>query len=45
MIWLTQDAREVRGIELIPEAVRDARDNAQASGIDLVSSRDVCGGT
>lgn len=33
-MWLAQDAREVRGIEIIPEAVRDARDNAQASGID-----------
>lgn len=32
-MWLAQRAREVRGIELIPEAVRDARDNAAASGI------------
>ncbi|MEK3885552.1 23S rRNA (uracil(1939)-C(5))-methyltransferase RlmD [Paenibacillus sp. PL2-23] len=33
-MWLAGGAREVRGIELIPEAVRDARDNARASGID-----------
>mgnify|MGYP001314958646 CR=1 FL=1 len=33
-LWLAPHAREVRGIELIPEAVQDARDNARASGID-----------
>lgn len=33
-MWLASGAREVRGIELIPEAVCDARDNAKASGID-----------
>ncbi|MFF2886247.1 23S rRNA (uracil(1939)-C(5))-methyltransferase RlmD [Paenibacillus sp. NPDC057967] len=33
-MWLAKDAREVRGIEVIPEAVGDARDNARASGID-----------
>ncbi|WP_240647725.1 23S rRNA (uracil(1939)-C(5))-methyltransferase RlmD [Paenibacillus nanensis] len=32
-MWLAPNAREVRGIEIIPEAVRDARDNAEASGI------------
>ncbi|WP_025852783.1 23S rRNA (uracil(1939)-C(5))-methyltransferase RlmD, partial [Paenibacillus ehimensis] len=31
-LWLAPHAREVRGIELIPEAVDDARDNARASG-------------
>lgn len=35
-LWLAPYAREVRGIELIPEAVLDARDNARASGIDNV---------
>ncbi|WP_235680102.1 23S rRNA (uracil(1939)-C(5))-methyltransferase RlmD [Paenibacillus albicereus] len=33
-LWLASGAREVRGIELLPEAVLDARDNARASGID-----------
>ena len=33
-LWLAPDAREVRGIELLPEAVEDARNNARASGID-----------
>ncbi|GIQ70547.1 23S rRNA (uracil(1939)-C(5))-methyltransferase RlmD [Xylanibacillus composti] len=32
-LWLAPQAREVRGIEVIPEAVRDARDNARTSGI------------
>jgi 23S rRNA (uracil1939-C5)-methyltransferase len=32
-LWLAPDAAEVRGIELLPEAVRDARENARASGI------------
>ncbi|MFD0589053.1 23S rRNA (uracil(1939)-C(5))-methyltransferase RlmD [Paenibacillus sp. GCM10027627] len=32
-MWLAPEAREVRGIELIPEAVRDARSNADTSGI------------
>ncbi|XOK60287.1 23S rRNA (uracil(1939)-C(5))-methyltransferase RlmD [Paenibacillus elgii] len=31
-LWLAPHSREVRGIELIPEAVDDARDNARASG-------------
>ncbi len=33
-LWLAPHAREVRGIEIIPEAVEDARDNARASGAD-----------
>lgn len=33
-LWLAAGAREVRGIELLPEAVLDARDNARTSGID-----------
>ncbi|NTZ19130.1 23S rRNA (uracil(1939)-C(5))-methyltransferase RlmD [Paenibacillus sp. JMULE4] len=33
-LWLAPYAREVRGIEIIPEAVQDARDNARASGIE-----------
>jgi 23S rRNA (uracil1939-C5)-methyltransferase len=32
-LWLAPRAAEVRGIEEIPEAVRDARQNAQANGI------------
>ncbi|QAY66990.1 23S rRNA (uracil(1939)-C(5))-methyltransferase RlmD [Paenibacillus protaetiae] len=33
-LWLAPHAGEVRGIELIPEAVHDARDNARTSGVD-----------
>ncbi len=33
-LWLAPLAREVRGIELIKEAVLDARDNARASGVE-----------
>lgn len=33
-LWLASEAREVRGIEVIAEAVQDARSNAQYSGID-----------
>ncbi|WP_081824338.1 23S rRNA (uracil(1939)-C(5))-methyltransferase RlmD [Paenibacillus sp. UNC451MF] len=33
-LWLAPQAKEVRGIELIPEAVDDARRNAQLSGAD-----------
>lgn len=33
-LWLAEQAREVRGVELIAEAVQDARSNAQYSGID-----------
>lgn len=33
-LWLAPFAYEVRGIELIPEAVLDARDNAKSSGVD-----------
>ncbi|BCJ85650.1 23S rRNA (uracil(1939)-C(5))-methyltransferase RlmD [Effusibacillus dendaii] len=33
-LWLAPHAREVRGIEIIPEAVQDARDNARSSGIE-----------
>ena len=33
-LWLASEAREVRGIEVIAEAVQDARANAQYSGID-----------
>lgn len=33
-LWLAEQAREVRGVELIAEAVQDARSNAQFSGID-----------
>ncbi|WP_195571372.1 23S rRNA (uracil(1939)-C(5))-methyltransferase RlmD [Paenibacillus sp. 1001270B_150601_E10] len=32
-LWLAPQAKEVRGIELIKEAVLDARDNARASGV------------
>lgn len=32
-LWLAPFAREVRGIEIVPEAVEDARDNARASGV------------
>lgn len=32
-LWLAPHAREVRGIELIPEAVEDARRNAEHNGI------------
>ncbi|MGN7357314.1 23S rRNA (uracil(1939)-C(5))-methyltransferase RlmD [Paenibacillus sp. SAF-054] len=32
-LWLAPFAEEVRGIELIPEAVLDARDNAKSSGV------------
>ncbi|MBO8172880.1 MAG: 23S rRNA (uracil(1939)-C(5))-methyltransferase RlmD [Bacillaceae bacterium] len=32
-LWLAADAREVRGIEVIPEAVENARRNAELSGI------------
>ncbi|AJY77968.1 RNA methyltransferase [Paenibacillus beijingensis] len=33
-LWLAPHAREVRGIEIIPEAVQDARDNARSSGVE-----------
>lgn len=33
-LWLAAQAQEVRGIEVIAEAVRDARENAAASGIN-----------
>ncbi|MCU6708003.1 23S rRNA (uracil(1939)-C(5))-methyltransferase RlmD [Paenibacillus sp. J5C_2022] len=33
-LWLAPHACEVRGIELIPESVSDARDNARTSGIE-----------
>jgi len=33
-LWLASEAREVRGIEMIAEAVQDARANAQYSGIN-----------
>lgn len=33
-LWLAPQAKEVRGIELIPEAVDDARRNTQLSGAD-----------
>lgn len=33
-LWLAEQAKEVRGVELIAEAVTDARSNAQYSGID-----------
>lgn len=33
-LWLAPYAKEVRGIEVIAEAVQDARDNARASGVD-----------
>ncbi|WP_202128685.1 23S rRNA (uracil(1939)-C(5))-methyltransferase RlmD [Paenibacillus dendrobii] len=33
-LWLAPFAQEVRGIELIPEAVLDARDNAKSTGVD-----------
>lgn len=36
-LWLAPQAAEVRGIELVPEAVVDARQNAQASGAANVS--------
>jgi 23S rRNA (uracil-5-)-methyltransferase RumA len=32
-LWLAPDAKEVRGIEAIEEAVRDARQNAKQSGL------------
>ena len=32
-LWLAKQAKEVRGIEVIGEAVQDARRNAEASGI------------
>ncbi|AMA74134.1 RNA methyltransferase [Aneurinibacillus sp. XH2] len=32
-LWLAPDARKVRGIEVIPEAVADAKRNAEKSGI------------
>jgi len=33
-LWIAEQAKEVRGVELIAEAVTDARSNAQYSGID-----------
>ncbi|CRF28664.1 RNA methyltransferase [Mycobacterium tuberculosis] len=33
-LWLAPHAREVRGIEIIPEAVQDARNNARSSGVE-----------
>lgn len=33
-LWLAPFAREVRGIEAVPEAVEDARSNARLSGLD-----------
>ena len=35
-MWLAPDAKEVRGIEVIAEAVKDARENAVVSGIENV---------
>ena len=32
-LWLAPDAKEVRGIEIIPDAVQDAKRNAELSGI------------
>ena len=32
-LWLAPDAKEVRGIEIIPDAVADAKRNAELSGI------------
>ncbi|GAA4722792.1 23S rRNA (uracil(1939)-C(5))-methyltransferase RlmD [Brevibacillus fulvus] len=36
-LWLAPSAKEVHGIELIPEAVEDARQNARKNGIANVS--------
>jgi len=36
-LWLARQAREVRGIEMIPEAVEDARRNAERNGITNTS--------
>jgi len=36
-LWLAPFAREVRGIEMIPEAVEDARRNAERNGADNAS--------
>jgi 23S rRNA (uracil-5-)-methyltransferase RumA len=36
-LWLAPFAKEVRGIEVIPEAVQDARRNARQNGIGNVS--------
>jgi len=36
-LWLAPHAREVRGIEVIGEAVRDARENARTSGVENAS--------
>lgn len=33
-LWLAGEAREVRGIETVPEAVADAEENARLNGID-----------
>ncbi len=35
-LWLAPDAKEVRGIEAVQEAVDDARRNAERSGLDNV---------
>lgn len=36
-LWLAPHAKEVRGIEIIPEAVEDAKQNAKLSGIGNAS--------
>lgn len=33
-LWLAREAKAVRGIEMVPEAVEDARENAQQAGVD-----------
>lgn len=35
-LWLASDAKEVRGVEVIEEAVLDARENAKIAGYDHV---------
>ncbi|HZG55528.1 23S rRNA (uracil(1939)-C(5))-methyltransferase RlmD, partial [Paenibacillus sp.] len=36
-LWLARGAKEVRGIEAVPEAIEDARRNARANGIGNAS--------
>jgi len=36
-LWLASAAKEVRGIEAVPDAVEDARRNARANGVDNAS--------
>jgi 23S rRNA (uracil-5-)-methyltransferase RumA len=33
-LWLAKEARQVRGMDVIPEAIDDAKENARKSGID-----------